>query len=581
MKAQLSQDHRHWLESFVADHGRAPRVLHIGNIANNAYNNAKVLNALGVESDVVCYDYYHIMGCPEWEDADCDVSGIDHMRPRWYEVDLRGFQRPRWFAQGPLLDCIAYLRAFRDGDTAQADALWDKLCVASGVLPPPADAPLAPPSAAEPAVMPEARSANPGVAARAGGAVARKARRVLGITRSVVTSHPMLTARRTVRFLRRTLGLPPAEIALAPVQGPAVAALAAAETVRERPHAELFDRLIACFRGHFPLRTDVLGDDDLAPYAACNTEWSALFTHYDVVIGYSTDSVFALLADKRPYVAFEHGTIRDIPFEDNAQGRIAALAYAEADVVFMTNADSLPQARKLHARKLVKGLHGFDWANMQRRLAAVQPADVAQLLGCGPGVTVFLAPARQHWREGFDTWLKGNDRIVHAVAKLAPLYRGRLKVVFVEWGAEVALTKELITSLGVEDLFAWIEPVPKADLWSLYRSVDAVIDQFVLPCIGSVTLEAIALGRPVITALDDQVMEEFYGQTIPLLNSHTADQIAMAMTEVIERTPRALAAGQRSRDWFMTYHTGQVLTDRLFDALRSALPSDIHAEIQL
>ena len=69
-KNQSSVNNHDWLDKFRQQHGRSPRVLHIGNIANNAYNNAKLLNKVGLECDVICYGYYHIMGCPEWEDAD-------------------------------------------------------------------------------------------------------------------------------------------------------------------------------------------------------------------------------------------------------------------------------------------------------------------------------------------------------------------------------------------------------------------------------------------------------------------------------------------------------------------------------
>ena len=58
-----------WIESFREARGRPLRVLHIGNVANNAYNNAKLLNRAGLDCDVICYDYYHMMSCPEWEDA--------------------------------------------------------------------------------------------------------------------------------------------------------------------------------------------------------------------------------------------------------------------------------------------------------------------------------------------------------------------------------------------------------------------------------------------------------------------------------------------------------------------------------
>ena len=38
----------------------------------------------GIDCDVLCYDYYHIMGCPEWEDADFTGSVTDDFRPEWF-----------------------------------------------------------------------------------------------------------------------------------------------------------------------------------------------------------------------------------------------------------------------------------------------------------------------------------------------------------------------------------------------------------------------------------------------------------------------------------------------------------------
>ncbi|MDX4013133.1 hypothetical protein Q6A86_09055, partial [Aliarcobacter skirrowii] len=76
------------------------KVLHIGNIANNAYLNAKILNQYGIKSDVLSRDYYHIMGCPEWEDADFEGDYGDDNLPSWNKVDLKGFKSPSWFVKG-------------------------------------------------------------------------------------------------------------------------------------------------------------------------------------------------------------------------------------------------------------------------------------------------------------------------------------------------------------------------------------------------------------------------------------------------------------------------------------------------
>ena len=74
------------------------RVLHLGNIANNGYNNAKLLRRLGIEADVIIYDYEHIMGSPEWEDADFEGK-VSEWHPNWSEVSLNGFKKPDWVFQ--------------------------------------------------------------------------------------------------------------------------------------------------------------------------------------------------------------------------------------------------------------------------------------------------------------------------------------------------------------------------------------------------------------------------------------------------------------------------------------------------
>ncbi len=117
-------DLKQWLDDFRAEHGRPPRLLHVGNIANNAYNNAKLLNEAGLDCDVLCHDYYHIMGCPEWQDADFQGEVSSQFFPDWTRVDLKGFRRPRWFVQGPVPPCIAYLLAKRRGRRLRQSLLW-------------------------------------------------------------------------------------------------------------------------------------------------------------------------------------------------------------------------------------------------------------------------------------------------------------------------------------------------------------------------------------------------------------------------------------------------------------------------
>ena len=100
--------------------------MHIGNIANNAYNNALIQRRYGIAADTICYDYYHVMGCPEWEAATFSKV-TDNFFPDWWATELGGWQRPDWFVQGPLTICLGYLRARNAGDNDASRFFWKLL----------------------------------------------------------------------------------------------------------------------------------------------------------------------------------------------------------------------------------------------------------------------------------------------------------------------------------------------------------------------------------------------------------------------------------------------------------------------
>ncbi|MBY0422989.1 MAG: glycosyltransferase, partial [Parvularculaceae bacterium] len=104
----IKRRHLDWLEEFRRKNGRNPKVLSLSNIANNGYRDGAVLRARGVEVDLVVNDYYHVMGCPEWEECAVDGALIDEMKPDWGALPLGGYERPRWIAQGRLDRCLDY-----------------------------------------------------------------------------------------------------------------------------------------------------------------------------------------------------------------------------------------------------------------------------------------------------------------------------------------------------------------------------------------------------------------------------------------------------------------------------------------
>lgn len=529
--------------------GRPLRALLIGNIANNAYNNAKLLERRGVECDVLCADYYHIMGCPEWEDADFKGSHGDDFDPDWRAVDLGGFERPRWFVQGPFDTCVRYLLARRGGHRLREAVWWKVLEVERTKR---GRARLQPLRFLGVGLRQYLGIVGPSIVGLTVGLllllqVVDPRLAAVGIV-AYFSLHILKTTILAALSVLRQAGL------LAPPRprGPQVSKPSA---IDERI-ADLVER----FARRFPGRADKLEPADLSPFKSNVPDWERLLSHYDVVQAYAVDGIGPLLA-RKPYVAYEHGTIRDIPFEPNGNGRRCALIYALADVVYMTNADSLPQALTLREGQrdaIVCGVHGVDLDRVRRQAeAGAQRRTRSEgRFGLPDDVKVFFGPARQHWRDGFPSWLKGNDRVIRAAAALRAKHPGRFKLVFAEWGKEVELSKALIEELGCEDSVLWVKPLAKKDLIHVYASVDCVIDQFVLPCIGSVTIEALTVGKaPVITLLDDARMADFYGETIPLLNAGTAEEIARAMETVVTDPEACRRSVEACGRWMDVHHS--------------------------
>jgi glycosyltransferase involved in cell wall biosynthesis len=124
---QAGEDSLEFPARFARQFGRAPRILHLGNVANYAYTNAKIMRSVGIDCDVLDPDFYHIMATPEWLETPVDGDHGDDFLPQWGQVDLHGYERPRWFVQGPAQLAFHYLANLRAGYLNQADWQWARM----------------------------------------------------------------------------------------------------------------------------------------------------------------------------------------------------------------------------------------------------------------------------------------------------------------------------------------------------------------------------------------------------------------------------------------------------------------------
>lgn len=542
----LTADNRAWLETFWRRHGRPPRVLHIGNIANNAYNNAKLLNAAGLDCDVICYDYYHIMGCPEWEDADFEGEIKDQFFPDWTSVDLKGFRKPTWFAQGPLDLCFRYLIAKRTGDDATASALWqtlqyyrpgDPVIIKRGDI----IAPAIPNTDRGPGPTKVASKWHERVNALTTwrypvGAIffyliriAHDCAACLRLIWHMFTVMPIALWRLTTKRLRHQLIL---------------------WWTRNR-----FDRrvrkLVRLFRIRFPERSDKLSREDLECLRPLIPIWEALFQHYDIIQAYATDPIYPLLAN-RPYFAFEHGTLREIPRHNSTQGRITALSYSQAQYVFVTNADCLAAAHRLAGDRVTFLNHPYDedhgvnisgWQELRVKFQQALDADF-----------LFFFPTRQDWVAGTGYADKANDVFIRAFCRLRQSGR-RVGMVCCRWGSNVEQSQKLIEEYDCTRHVLWSAPMGIIKFERTAKACDVVADQFKVGAFGGIMFKAMSVGVPICTYLDEAEMMKRFGEAPPVINCRTEGEIVDKLGKLIGNQTVLDELSAAGRTWIKRHHS--------------------------
>lgn len=276
-----------------------------------------------------------------------------------------------------------------------------------------------------------------------------------------------------------------------------------------------------------------------------------LLPRYDVVQAYATHPTLALLAaPQRPLVAYEHGTMREFPFEDSWRGRLLSLAYRRAARVIITNADVNRAAARLGLDNTTFVPHPVDETKYTPGSSAFR-AEV----GAADDDFLILAPARHDWRE------KGNDRLLRAV--VAVIESGvNVVLVLADWGRDTAKTKDLVTALRLDGHVRWYPPLPKSRLIDAYRVSDVVVDQFVFGTFGGIAPEGMACGRPVVMAFDPAIHEWCFEEAPPIAGAQEEREIAEVLRRLAGDRGERERLGRSGRRWMEDHHGWRLVAER-------------------
>jgi glycosyltransferase involved in cell wall biosynthesis len=211
---------------------------------------------------------------------------------------------------------------------------------------------------------------------------------------------------------------------------------------------------------------------------------------------------------------------------------------------------------------------------------------------------VYFMLTRHSWTSVWND-IKGNDKFIRAFARLVREKRANVRLVCIEKGPDVAASKQLIRSLGIESAVEWVGEMTKDSMRAYYSLPNVVVaDQFwhddwqkrfpadtPVPRIGfgSGSIEALSAKRPLITVFFEH---EFYeGAEPPILRAFREDEIFERLIESIEMGPDGRRElGERGHAFVMKYHDWRVTIDMYIRQLeeihaRKPLPPQVGSHI--
>lgn len=178
---------------------------------------------------------------------------------------------------------------------------------------------------------------------------------------------------------------------------------------------------------------------------------------------------------------------------------------------------------------------------------------------------VVFQPSRQEWTcpvEGSGSNHKGNDCFLRAYARFSNQRRQKPWLLAVAKGRDIMASQQLAAQLGIADQIRWIPQQNKANLRECLGACDIVADQFTYGFYGISTLEAMAVGRPVLVYLDEKVIERFRVERPPLVSVHSEDEIYKALCDLAERPLAIEGLGEQARQWIIRNHAWEPVIDR-------------------
>jgi glycosyltransferase involved in cell wall biosynthesis len=254
-----------------------------------------------------------------------------------------------------------------------------------------------------------------------------------------------------------------------------------------------------------------------------------------------------------PYCGLTTGSdLSEVAVGDSAFSRLYRKSLEQAEHVFLVNID---QFETLSRASL--SLKSFGFLPFSVDLEHLKPTSNH----LSDRLIIFCA-ARLDWRSKDRASIKANDIFFRGFADFHqrhPDVECALRVA--DWGVDREATRDLVGSLGIADTVTFVPFGDKSVFYDNVKSAHLVVDQFSLGAVGLTAIEGMALGRPVMAAVDQVAALRAYGVEMPILNCTNPAEVCRTLASLNPAT--IMAHSEASSNWVRTHHSDEHIREIL------------------
>ncbi len=169
--------------------------------------------------------------------------------------------------------------------------------------------------------------------------------------------------------------------------------------------------------------------------------------------------------------------------------------------------------------------------------------------------------------------IKRNDLLLRALREFLDKHPdSRPLIIMIRRGEDLEATYRLISELKLEANTMWFDQMVRKELIDYYRASDVVANEFGAGWYGSIVIEGLSVGKPVLNGIDREATSGQFARA-PVLSAFRVEEILAWLERLYLDEDFRREQGLKSRQYVIDHYSDQRVANRCVEVIRDCVQS--------